>query len=143
MGDSLHPNLTGYQLWANTALAQLVFSRASRSGSSTPSSLSPVETQLPRDGSLAAFTSATPDSFTNVNATLSKDTTNYESANAYAVRLQAATAAVSRIYGQFGAARTVRNPRRPAARPDRALRTVGRVSVHDGVQAEARSRAMQ
>lgn len=150
MGDSVHPNLVGYQFWADTVLSQVTFARTARGGGSViPSALILTGKQLLSNGDFAAFASATPDGFTGVNATISKDVTNYESPNGYSMRLQAASAAVSRVYGQLttAQARALRGQWITLAVrlrvPSGALTTVGRISLHDGVQAEVRSRAMQ
>jgi lysophospholipase L1-like esterase len=89
--DGIHPNSTGHTLWA-TEIFRLL-SLEGRPATQPPSSfLLPVVANGFANGDFSSFASPpTLPSWTATNATLEKDTTNFESANGYAVKMKTTT----------------------------------------------------
>ncbi|HEX5592015.1 MAG TPA: GDSL-type esterase/lipase family protein [Solirubrobacterales bacterium] len=92
LSDEIHPNATGYLL-----IAEEVFRLMNLNGTlrnQQPSSLSVPVVNLLSNGDFASYTVGSPDEIPNwfrVNVTASKDTTNYEGPNGYAVKLTVTT----------------------------------------------------
>lgn len=92
--DLLHPTTTaggGAELAANTLDPFFKYDARMMPSARRPSSLLEKATNLAPNGDFALFASPpTLTSWTALNSTLSKDTTNYESTNGYAVKIAAA-----------------------------------------------------
>lgn len=90
--DGVHPNAAGSALWAEVVQRAFVYdSYRAPIRSQVPSSLTTAGEQLLLNGDFAAFTGAVPDSWTKTggaSTTLSKNVTDFESPNGYAVRMQ-------------------------------------------------------
>lgn len=89
--DGTHPNTTGSALWRDTVLAAFNYTAAAPSRPQGPSTFATAVEQACPNGLFADFASSVPDNWTLYGCTASKDTRSgwYESANGYAVRLQA------------------------------------------------------
>ena len=102
--DTVHPNATGELVWAGVVQSYFQYAPgASPLPRATSSFLQPAE-QMLVNGDFQFFSAATPDSWTNTGATCSKDTTNKESPNGYAVRIQSAGASAAYLYQELSAA---------------------------------------
>jgi hypothetical protein len=94
--DSVHPNATGSAQWAAVVMAHFNYTSAAAPLPRQPSSLViPAVNNLVANGSFAGYVSGTPTNWTASNVTVSKDTTLYDSAQGYSVRLQSASAAAA------------------------------------------------
>jgi lysophospholipase L1-like esterase len=90
LADEIHPNATGYALWGSEILRLMSPDGGLRTQERSTLEV-PVTNVMP-NGDFSSF--ASPPTLTNwtaVNATLSKDTTNYESSNGYSVKMIVAT----------------------------------------------------
>jgi lysophospholipase L1-like esterase len=90
LADEIHPNPTGYSLWAAEVLRLMTLDGTLHT--QERSTLEVPVTNALLNGDFASF--ASPPALTNwtaVNATLSKDTTNFESPNGYAVKMLVTT----------------------------------------------------
>jgi lysophospholipase L1-like esterase len=88
--DGIHPTPAGYTLIAEAVLRRMVFT--SNLGSQQRSSFTVPAVQHLTNGDFSSF--ASPPTLTGwsaVNATLSKDTTNFESPNGYSVKMVTAS----------------------------------------------------
>lgn len=97
VSDGIHPNSAGYTVWANAIIPRLVYT-TERTLSQQPSSFSFPAVNRLANGDFSSFASPpTLPSWTATNATLSKDVTNFESGQGYAVKITPASAAASYI----------------------------------------------
>lgn len=99
LGDGIHPNATGSALWRDTVKPAFIYRKGLTARPQQPSTLNGAAEQLLVNGDFAAFAGAVPDSWTLTNATTSKDVTNYESGNGYAVKVTAT--ATGGTFGQY------------------------------------------
>lgn len=95
IADGIHPNTAGSQLWAATVKPAFTYQPNLPPRPQKPSSFTEAAEQLLVNGDFSAFGSSVPDAWQVTNATCSKDTTNYESANGYSCKVTATGAGAS------------------------------------------------
>lgn len=98
LSDGLHPNTAGQTLFTDTVLKAFEYRPWQDLPAQLPSSFLEGAVNLLPNGSFATFASPpTLTDWTASNCTLAKNSTNYESSNAYSVRMTASSAASSHI----------------------------------------------
>lgn len=146
LSDGVHPatatdlgKLNGSDLWASTVYKQLQYNKAISPRAAQPSSFTLPVTNLVANGDFSSFTSppALPN-WTVSNATLSKDTTNFEAPHGYAVRMASTAAGAASMYQDLPVAQYKGRWVTCAARvfiPEGQVGTAGRIGIEDGVLA--------
>lgn len=89
MDDTVHPDASGYALWAAEVHRHFQLRRASATRTRPPSSLLEPSENLLDNGHFGAFIGALPDKWTGANVTATKDTVDYRSPNGYSIVLSA------------------------------------------------------
>lgn len=106
MQDQTHPNLAGYTLMSELVNAAMETAKGAVATRLEPSTLlRPAKNYLP-NGDFSAWAGAAPDGWTAVNATVSKDITNYETGVQAAKVTGTATAGAAQLARLIGTAAT-------------------------------------
>jgi hypothetical protein len=108
--DGIHPNPTGSQFWADSIHPAFAYQRSMAPRPQQPSTITAGGEQLLTNGDFADFAGAIPTGWVaNGTPTATKDTSNYESANGYAVTVTSVAAGdylrgdlpISRVKGKW------------------------------------------
>jgi len=101
MADAVHPNSAGQAIWTNEALKlfRSPWDGFVQARPLLPCSFGQKGFSLIKNGDFSAFSSNPPDNWTaGGTLTIAKDSTNYESANGYAVSLTPTAGAAAGMY---------------------------------------------
>lgn len=142
--DNVHPSATGSQEWADVVHASIQYHPDAEPRTRQPSSFATPGDQLIKNGDFASLDAVTfaPTNWSVTGATFSKDTTNYESPNGYALRIQSAGASPAYIVQTTLPARLLRGQwLTVAARvrlPAGYASSHGRVAIYDGTLTQSK-----